>query len=779
MSSQKLGSLLLLPFFLATASLEAADWSMYLGDLAHTSVAAAETQLNPGNIGQLQQLWKINVGAPVASGITTSNGTLFFGAWDGNFYAVDAATGNVLWKTFLGMAAPPNGPNCQPAVGISSQPVATADTVYAGGGDAAVYALDRDSGGIRWRTPLADSPSGAYLWSSIMLSRRALYVGVSSLGDCPLVRGGLARISLDDPAHPLVRYFVPAGRLGAGVWSTPAIDEQANLVYVTTGNADSQDANAGIWGSTLLALDASTLAIRANFLRPIASFDNDGDWGSSPTLLQTADGRQFVAANGKDGVMYVLRRPDLSLAWSFKLATLGDAPQDGGGSISTPAFDGQAIFVGAGTPDASNSSPGVVYALDPLTHNARWMYPARGPVLAPVTVTPYLVLVASMNGLSILDAATGAELWTDQGTAGLVGQAVVANGTIYAAYTNGDVSALAWQDDGSPGLLSASPRGLVFSYTVSGNASVAQPIHIFSSSDAVPFTVSVDSPWLAADRQAGSTTATILIRADAAGLAPGTYAGNILVISADGTTSATIGVKLIVNGPLPALTSENVGNAASFQPGALAPGSLFSLIATNLGSDTASPATSPWPTVLDGISVNISGIPAPLVYVGPNQINGQVPLEVPVGPATFVVQSNGVSTPPTNVNIATTAPGIFLLDGHRAAALNQDFSVNGPDNPAGVGSVVAVYWTGQGLVNNPIATGAAAPAMFLNTTVAPTTATIGGQPATVLYSGLAPGFVGLAQANIQVPDIAPGDHQVVLTVGDATSNAAIIAVGGQ
>src|ERR1700682_5494210 len=214
MRIQQLVSLLLLPFFLPI--LKAADWPMYLGDLAHTSVATEETQLNPGNIGQLQHRWKINVRAPVASGITTSNGSLFFGAWDGNFYAVDAATGNVLWKTFLGISAPPNGPDCQAAIGISSQPVATADTVYAAGGDAAVYALDRSTGAIRWRTPLADPQSGAYLWSSIMLSKRALYVGVSSLGDCPLVRVGLARISLDNPAHPLVRYLVPPGILGAG-----------------------------------------------------------------------------------------------------------------------------------------------------------------------------------------------------------------------------------------------------------------------------------------------------------------------------------------------------------------------------------------------------------------------------------------------------------------------------------------------------------------------------------------------------------------------------------
>jgi len=76
--------------------------------------------------------------------------------------------------------------------------------------------------------------------------------------------------------------------------------------------------------------------------------------------------------------MYVLNRGDLSLAWTYKLATLGDDPQEGQGSLSTPAFDGQMLYSGAGTSDAANSSPGTVYAIDPATHNARWFYGARG-----------------------------------------------------------------------------------------------------------------------------------------------------------------------------------------------------------------------------------------------------------------------------------------------------------------------------------------------------------------------------------------------------------------
>jgi uncharacterized protein (TIGR03437 family) len=757
-----------------------ADWTMYLGDPAHSSYLPAETELNPSNLSQLQQSWRLNVGAPVASGVTTSNGTLFFGAWDGYLYSVNGATGDVLWKVFLGVAPAPSEADCQPAIGVTAQPVVDGNVVYAGGGDSAVYALDRSSGAVLWRTSLADPQSGAYLWSSLLLDNGAIYIGIASLGDCPLVRGGVARISLNDPSHPLVRYLMPDGSLGAGVWSTPAIDDQNNVLYITTGNADVQDANGGSWGSALLALDATTLAIRGWFFKPTASFDPDSDWGSSPTLFQTPDGRQYVAANGKDGVMYVLNRADLSLAWTYKLATLGDDPEAGQGSLSTPAFDGQTLFAGAGTSDAANSSPGTVYAIDPATRNALWSYGARGVVLAPVTVTPYLVLVPSTKGLAILDAATGAEAWNDQGRVGSFGQAVLANGTIFATYVNGDVVAWTLPDlGGVEGSLAASPATLNFGYTSGGPAPAARTVNIFSNAGPLGFIISSDSSWLSASTQGVLTPAGLTIQADPTGLAPGSYTGSITAATADGSTIATISCTLEVSGSLPLLVTGNVLSAATFLPGAAAPGGLFTMMATDLAGSIHTAATPNLPTLLDGVTVTINGIPAPLLYVSPTQINAQVPFEVGSGPARLELIKNGVPGQPVPISIADTAPQIFQIAGTRAAALNQDYSVNAPGNPATTGSVISLFWTGQGQVNNPVTTGAPATALFLNTTVAPTTATIGGQPVTVLYSGLAPGFVGLAQANLQIPDLPSGGYPVLLTVGNATSNSATVSIQRQ
>jgi uncharacterized protein (TIGR03437 family) len=102
--------------------------------------------------------------------------------------------------------------------------------------------------------------------------------------------------------------------------------------------------------------------------------------------------------------------------------------------------------------------------------------------------------------------------------------------------------------------------------------------------------------------------------------------------------------------------------------------------------------------------------------------------------------------------------------------------LNGPGNPAPVGSYVSVYLTGQGLVDQPVATGTAAPIRTVSNTLAQTTATIGGILATVSFSGLAPGFVGLGQVNLLVPNLPAGDQQVIVTIGGVASNPAAITI---
>ena len=89
-----------------------------------------------------------------------------------------------------------------------------------------------------------------------------------------------------------------------------------------------------------------------------------------------------------------------------------------------------------------------------------------------------------------------------------------------------------------------------------------------------------------------------------------------------------------------------------------------------------------------------------------------------------------------------------------------------------------VFLTGQGPISPPVPTGEAASSKTLSRAALPFAANIGGTPSTVHFLGLVPGFVGLSQANIQIPTtVTPGPEVVIfLTVGGQASNTATIAV---
>src|SRR6185369_6032116 len=93
-----------------------------------------------------------------------------------------------------------------------------------------------------------------------------------------------------------------------------------------------------------------------------------------------------------------------------------------------------------------------------------------------------------------------------------------------------------------------------------------------------------------------------------------------------------------------------------------------------------------------GLQVQFNGRPVPILYASANQINLQVPFELPSTPATFALKLL-----PGDVSIRASAIqslGLFTTDGVHAAALNQDLTVNSQSNPAMAGSVVSLFGTG-------------------------------------------------------------------------------------
>lgn len=180
-----------------------------------------------------------------------------------------------------------------------------------------------------------------------------------------------------------------------------------------------------------------------------------------------------------------------------------------------------------------------------------------------------------------------------------------------------------------------------------------------------------------------------------------------------------------------------------------------------------------------GTSVLVNGRRMPLVFVSPNQINAQLPYDVPEGEAKISVTSSEGASAEETINIAAAAPGIFqIAGGTRAVAINQDFTLNTPENAESRGRVLTVYLTGIGTLDGELAAGVAAPADRLLRTPLESSATIGGRPAPILFLGLTPGFVGLAQANIQVPSDGPIGNALELVIGvnRQRSNPALVAV---
>jgi uncharacterized protein (TIGR03437 family) len=222
-----------------------------------------------------------------------------------------------------------------------------------------------------------------------------------------------------------------------------------------------------------------------------------------------------------------------------------------------------------------------------------------------------------------------------------------------------------------------------------------------------------------------------------------------------------------------------VGSAAG--SGGVPPGSLFSIYGFNLATSTAQPTTTTYPTTLGGASITVNGEAAPLSYASPTQLNAEMPLDI-VGPVATIVVKVGTATPIISNAVAaavpaTAAPGVFVSGANRAIAQNfPSYITNSPTAPAPAGSVVIVYLTGGGPVQggSVLQTGHAAPNQSFPVT-GTTSATIGGVAATVDYIGLTPGFIGLYQANLVVPKIAAGDHNLVITIGGTASPITLLS----
>ena len=248
---------------------------------------------------------------------------------------------------------------------------------------------------------------------------------------------------------------------------------------------------------------------------------------------------------------------------------------------------------------------------------------------------------------------------------------------------------------------------------------------------------------------------------------------NLQVKAPNGTLSLPLSIPVV---PAASLNAQAVAvvDAASFRAGASSE-SIASAFGTKLASTLViTPSTlAVLPTALDGTTVYVNGVNAPLFFVSPGQVNFAVPVGTISGPASIVVVAKDGSVSQGQLLISDIVPGIFtrLSNGQGApsAVASTDNGVtftismsNADGTPVEVsaGNIIVLFGTGLRFKSGEM------------------TATAGGVTGTPSFVGSQGGLVGLDQVNLTIPQsmAGKGEMDLVLSVDGKQTNAVRIKV---
>jgi len=420
------------------------EWRKYCSDLSNTGVAESGGLISRETAGLLHLLWSRSLTGPIASSPTIAKDVLYIGDWSGYEYAFDSGTGAMRAAADLGTTTTAA---CVPdVIGITSAANVVGDTAYLAGGDDSFYALDATTLEVKWKRSLGDNSTkgGYYGWCSPTVLEERVLQGVASNCDNPFVPGRLVSLDAATGEKTDETFFIePVGNdrriLGAGVWTSPAVDLENRKIFVTIGSSDDNEAG---YTNSIARLSLDTLKIEEGW--KVDTTIIDPDWGSSPTLFTDSRGRKLVGAGQKDGQYYAFLRDDISSGpvWRTPLAFGGPCPTCGEGILSTAAFDGQRLYVGSGQPFGLNDH-GAISALDPTSGAVIWQVPVDSTVIAPVSYTNGVVFTTAGRHAYALDAETGEVLWRATTAVNCVGGVAITDEGIFFGDLSGQLYAYA------------------------------------------------------------------------------------------------------------------------------------------------------------------------------------------------------------------------------------------------------------------------------------------------------------------------------------------------
>jgi uncharacterized protein (TIGR03437 family) len=227
----------------------------------------------------------------------------------------------------------------------------------------------------------------------------------------------------------------------------------------------------------------------------------------------------------------------------------------------------------------------------------------------------------------------------------------------------------------------------------------------------------------------------------------------------------------------PAYSTASIVNAATNLPSGFAPYSIVTIYGAHLSNATQGLAASQSPPpILGGVSVYLGLTAANLFFVSPGQINLLVPYDMQPGTKNLTVIRDGTNGPAVSLALTETAPGLFQLDRTTLLATHADGTLVTPDLPASGGEVIVIYAVGLGRtvpdmsgeiispVARPILHSADLAVVLNNAQV---------DAGSVLYAGVTPGFAGLYQINLRLPDPLPKNPEIRAWIGSQASPPAL------
>lgn len=217
-------------------------------------------------------------------------------------------------------------------------------------------------------------------------------------------------------------------------------------------------------------------------------------------------------------------------------------------------------------------------------------------------------------------------------------------------------------------------------------------------------------------------------------------------------------------------------NAADNSTG-LSPGGLISLYGTDLSPVNLASRELPLPTALGESCLTVNGIPTPVLFVSPNQINAQMPFNVE-GNVTMILRTPGGVSDNYNLVVRSAAPGVFraTIDGNNdvpTVVRARNNEVVTLSNPIRRNDALVIVLTGLGKTNPAIDAGIPAPGDPPLAALAQPTVSLGGVPLAVSFAGLSPGQVGVYQINADVPNVIPTGVDIPLTISAAGASTTL------